>query len=64
VRKNIEKEENPNNILPSVMTCNNYLLLIYIGTNFLKLPEYTSFDILKEKLLKAIYEGQNSFLLS
>jgi E3 ubiquitin-protein ligase TRIP12 len=54
VRKNVEREEDPNKILPSVMTC----------TNFLKLPEYSSMEILKIQLLKAIYEGQNSFLLS
>ncbi|KAL8484061.1 hypothetical protein ACS0TY_026673 [Phlomoides rotata] len=40
--------------LPSVMTCANYL----------KLPPYSSKDIMKEKLLYAITEGQGSFHLS
>ncbi|OVA09927.1 HECT [Macleaya cordata] len=40
--------------LPSVMTCANYL----------KLPPYSSKDIMKERLLYAITEGQGSFHLS
>ncbi|XP_027935791.1 E3 ubiquitin-protein ligase UPL4-like [Vigna unguiculata] len=40
--------------LPSVMTCVNYL----------KLPPYSSKEIMKEKLLCAITEGQGSFYLS
>ncbi|PIA45461.1 hypothetical protein AQUCO_01700766v1 [Aquilegia coerulea] len=40
--------------LPSVMTCANYL----------KLPPYSSKEIMKERLLYAITEGQGSFLLS
>lgn len=44
----------PDSYLPSVMTCVNYL----------KLPDYTNANILKEKLLVAIAEGQNSFHLS
>ena len=40
--------------LPSVMTCANYL----------KLPPYSNEQILKEKLLYAIREGQGSFDLS
>lgn len=40
--------------LPSVMTCANYL----------KLPPYSSKEILKERLLFAIREGQGSFDLS
>ena len=40
--------------LPSVMTCQNYF----------KLPEYSSKQILTEKLLLAMKEGQGSFLLS
>ncbi|KAI3965094.1 hypothetical protein MKX01_014025 [Papaver californicum] len=40
--------------LPSVMTCANYL----------KLPPYSTKDIMKEKLLYAISEGQGSFHLS
>ncbi|XP_042440101.1 E3 ubiquitin-protein ligase UPL4-like [Zingiber officinale] len=40
--------------LPSVMTCANYL----------KLPQYSSKDIMRERLLYAISEGQGSFHLS
>ena len=40
--------------LPSVMTCVNYL----------KLPDYTSVEIMKEKLVKAMQMGQLSFHLS
>jgi E3 ubiquitin-protein ligase TRIP12 len=40
--------------LPSVMTCVNYL----------KLPDYSSVGIMREKLLKAMQEGQLSFHLS
>jgi E3 ubiquitin-protein ligase TRIP12 len=44
----------PDNNLPTVMTCANYL----------KLPRYSSKEILKSKLMLAIREGQGSFLLS
>ena len=40
--------------LPSVMTCVNYL----------KLPDYTTLDIMKKQLFKAIKEGQGAFHLS
>ncbi|KAG0572814.1 hypothetical protein KC19_VG127600 [Ceratodon purpureus] len=40
--------------LPSVMTCANYL----------KLPPYSCKEIMKERLMYAIYEGQGSFDLS
>ncbi|KAF1953048.1 hypothetical protein CC80DRAFT_165147 [Byssothecium circinans] len=40
--------------LPSVMTCVNYL----------KMPDYSTMDILKEKLSTAIQEGQGAFHLS
>lgn len=40
--------------LPSVMTCAHYI----------KLPDYTSLEILKQRLFYAINEGQHSFLLS
>lgn len=40
--------------LPSVMTCVNYL----------KMPDYTSLEIMKEKLGTAIKEGQGAFHLS
>jgi E3 ubiquitin-protein ligase TRIP12 len=41
-------------LLPSVMTCANYL----------KLPDYSSKAIMKKQLLVAIYESQGSFFLS
>ncbi|WPG98568.1 Hypothetical protein R9X50_00136000 [Acrodontium crateriforme] len=40
--------------LPSVMTCVNYL----------KMPDYSSLDVLKQKLNVAIQEGQGAFHLS
>lgn len=53
VRKN-EGSDNPNLFLPSVMTCQN----------FLKIPEYSSIEILAERFNTAIKEGQESFTLS
>lgn len=41
-------------LLPSVMTCSNYI----------KLPNYSSKQILKERLLLALEEGQGAFTLS
>jgi hypothetical protein len=49
-----EGDESPDDTLPSVMTCANYF----------KLPEYSSKEILKAKLLLAITEGQNVFMLT
>ena len=43
-----------NDSLPTVMCC----------TNYFKLPKYSNKTILKEKLLIAIKEGQNSFDLT
>jgi len=40
--------------LPTVMTCSNYL----------KLPDYSSMEIARERILFAIREGQGSFHLS
>ncbi|XP_063298363.1 E3 ubiquitin-protein ligase TRIP12 isoform X3 [Pelobates fuscus] len=54
VRKTFESTENPDEFLPSVMTCVNYL----------KLPDYSSIDIMRQKLLIAAREGQQSFHLS
>ncbi|XP_077467263.1 E3 ubiquitin-protein ligase TRIP12 isoform X2 [Stigmatopora argus] len=54
VRKTFESTENPDEFLPSVMTCVNYL----------KLPDYSSIEIMREKLLMAAREGQQSFHLS
>lgn len=44
----------PDHFMPSVMTCANYL----------KLPEYTSGQVLRQKLQFAMTEGQAAFLLS
>lgn len=54
VRKTVEGNDGPDNYLPSVMTCVNYL----------KLPEYSNIDIMREKVNKAITDGQLSFNLS
>uniref|UniRef100_A0A8C4DGY9 E3 ubiquitin-protein ligase n=1 Tax=Dicentrarchus labrax TaxID=13489 RepID=A0A8C4DGY9_DICLA len=54
VRKTFESTENPDDFLPSVMTCVNYL----------KLPDYSSIETMREKLLIAAREGQQSFHLS
>ena len=40
--------------LPSVMTC----------TNYLKLPDYSTKEVMKTKLLMAVREGHLSFHLS
>ncbi|EGC49342.1 ubiquitin-protein ligase Ufd4 [Histoplasma capsulatum var. duboisii H88] len=44
----------PDDYLPSVMTCVNYL----------KLPDYSTIDILRQRLNVAIHEGQGAFHLS
>lgn len=54
VLKQPEEPFGRDEFLPSVMTCANYL----------KLPEYSSREILEERLLTAMYEGQGAFLLS
>ncbi|KAI1882670.1 hypothetical protein AGOR_G00237280 [Albula goreensis] len=54
VRKTFESTENPDDFLPSVMTCVNYL----------KLPDYSSVETMRHKLLLAAREGQQSFHLS
>ncbi|XP_045199519.2 E3 ubiquitin-protein ligase TRIP12-like isoform X2 [Mercenaria mercenaria] len=54
VRKSFESSENPDNFLPSVMTCVNYL----------KLPDYSTVEIMRDKLHLAASEGQLSFHLS
>lgn len=54
VLKHSEGDLKPDNYLPSVMTCANYL----------KLPNYSSSDILEERLMKAVNEGAGAFLLS
>ncbi|KAF6033615.1 TRIP12 [Bugula neritina] len=54
VRKAFSASENPDDFLPSVMTCVNYL----------KLPDYSSVDIMRSKLDTAASIGQLSFHLS
>lgn len=54
VRKTFEAGENPDDFLPSVMTCVNYL----------KLPDYSSLEVMRERLHTASREGQLSFYLS
>ena len=54
VKKHCEEGNNPDDYLPTVMTCQNYL----------KLPEYSSYNILEKKILLAIKEGCNEFNLS
>ncbi|KAG1471228.1 hypothetical protein G6F56_002248 [Rhizopus delemar] len=54
VRKIPESTMSPDDYLPSVMTCANYL----------KMPEYSSKEIMEKKLDTSMKEGQNSFLLS
>lgn len=55
VTKRITPEgESPDLYLPSVMTCQNYI----------KMPEYSSYEVLKEKFDYAISEGQGYFVLS
>lgn len=49
-----QKNLSVDDILPSVMTCQNYL----------KLPEYTTFEILKQKFTVAIEEGCSHFGLA
>ena len=54
VKSAINGNENPDKFLPTVMTCQNYL----------KIPDYSSFEILKEKFNIAMNEGSNEFHLS
>lgn len=55
VKKLPQNESQPvDSILPSVMTCQNYI----------KLPDYSSKEALKRKLMTAMREGQKSFTLS
>ena len=54
VKKYCEEGSNPNDFLPTVMTCQNYL----------KIPEYSRYDILEKKILMAMEEGINEFSLS
>ncbi|KAF4744852.1 Ubiquitin-protein ligase, partial [Perkinsus olseni] len=54
VRQVLDDESaNPDDFLPSVMTC----------ASFMKLPDYSSKEVLKRQLVKAISEGQKAFLI-
>lgn len=54
VRKMPEEPLAADDYLPSVMTCANYF----------KMPAYSSKEVTRTRLLTAMKEGQNSFLLS
>ena len=54
VKKSMNGNDNPDKFLPTVMTCQNYL----------KIPEYSCYDVLKEKFNLAMNEGGNEFHLS
>jgi len=54
VKRTWDEDKNPDEFLPSVMTCQNYV----------KLPEYSTLEILKKKMNYAVKEGVNSFDLS
>lgn len=54
VRKSSEAPLTADSYLPSVMTCANYL----------KMPDYSSKEIMRERLRVSMKEGKNSFLLS
>ncbi|KAI8098311.1 uncharacterized protein B0P05DRAFT_501835 [Gilbertella persicaria] len=54
VRKIPEAPLTADDYLPSVMTCANYF----------KMPAYTTKEILRQRLITSMNEGQNSFLLS
>ncbi|KAJ2063370.1 Ubiquitin fusion degradation protein 4 [Coemansia sp. S146] len=54
VQKMSEAPLSPDDYLPSVMTC----------ANFIKLPNYSSLEVLKRRWSHAVAEGQQSFHLS
>uniref|UniRef100_A0A1B6I391 E3 ubiquitin-protein ligase n=1 Tax=Homalodisca liturata TaxID=320908 RepID=A0A1B6I391_9HEMI len=54
VLKTVEPNMSPDDFLPSVMTCVNYL----------KLPDYSSIVVMRQKLGQAAREGQHCFHLS
>ena len=54
VRKIVDAPLVSDDYLPSVMTCANYL----------KLPDYSSKVIMRQRLFFAMNEGQNSFHMS
>ena len=54
MRKIVQPNENPDDFLPSVMTCVNYL----------KLPDYSSLEVMAERIDTAVRDGRLSFMLS
>ncbi|TPX66631.1 hypothetical protein SpCBS45565_g04341 [Spizellomyces sp. 'palustris'] len=54
VRKNVEAGKKPDDYLPSVMTCVNYL----------KVPDYSELEVMKMRFEVAVREGQGCFHLS
>lgn len=54
VLKHAEDGLTPDQCLPSVMTCSNYL----------KLPKYSNIEVMRSRILQAIDEGSGVFLLS
>lgn len=54
LKKPLNAKEKPDDILPSVMTCQNYI----------KLPSYSSYEKLKQKFEFAYNEGSNNFTMS
>ena len=54
VKKTFDENVLPDDYLPTVMTCQNNI----------KLPEYSSYEILENKLLFAMKEGSKEFNLS
>jgi len=54
VQKRPEEGVSPDAYLPSVMTCANYV----------KLPDYSTKEVMRQRLLTAIHEGQGAFYLS
>lgn len=54
VKKDCDSDSDVDKSLPSVMTCQNYL----------KIPDYSSYQVLETNLLYAIQEGRQAFHLS
>ena len=54
MRKIVQPNESPDDFLPSVMTCVNYL----------KLPDYSSQQVMAERMATAVRDGRLSFMLS
>lgn len=48
----------------SGMTADDYLVSVMTCANYVKLPDYSDMNVLRERLLTAIQEGQGAFHLS